>query len=274
MLPQTIPLTNIELTLPGQWADGETGLVQNWHRDYDPSLGRYIQADPLGIAAGQSIYGYVSQDPLNKIDPEGLQVCAACGRLGAEHGAAIVRDPGGYARGVGQGALSTGLDSMHAGVGLGNFLFDGDAKFPISYDPPAIDDPSEMLGRDAGMAAMLLAELGIPAGLLKTGTSKVCRLAPKIGVPENRVPHIFRDADGHLPDTIGNRNLLTDVANDPAAALGADKWGNQWAARNLGDGSQAWTQSRNGDIINGGINSIPRSYNPETGLSNLSKKGK
>ena len=32
------------LRLPGQYADAETGLHQNWWRDYDPSLGRYMQA--------------------------------------------------------------------------------------------------------------------------------------------------------------------------------------------------------------------------------------
>jgi len=62
-----------DLRLPGQWLEAGSGLYQNWHRDYDPSLGRYIEADPLGIAAGQSLYGYVGQDPLNLIDPEGLR---------------------------------------------------------------------------------------------------------------------------------------------------------------------------------------------------------
>ncbi|MEO1407233.1 MAG: RHS repeat-associated core domain-containing protein, partial [Pseudomonadota bacterium] len=61
---------------PGQWAEGETQLFQNWHRDYDPSLGRYIEADPLGLAAGQSLYGYVSNDPVNYVDPQGLELKA------------------------------------------------------------------------------------------------------------------------------------------------------------------------------------------------------
>ena len=30
------------------------------------------EADPLGIAAGQSVYGYAEQDSLNLVDPEGL----------------------------------------------------------------------------------------------------------------------------------------------------------------------------------------------------------
>lgn len=61
-----------DLRFPGQWLEAGSGLYQNWHRDYDASLGRYIEADPIGIAAGQSLYGYVGQDPLNAVDPMGL----------------------------------------------------------------------------------------------------------------------------------------------------------------------------------------------------------
>lgn len=62
-----------DLRFPGQWLEAGSGLYQNWHRDYDPTIGRYIEADPLGIAAGQSVYGYAGQDPLNLVDPEGLR---------------------------------------------------------------------------------------------------------------------------------------------------------------------------------------------------------
>jgi uncharacterized protein RhaS with RHS repeats len=41
-------------------------------RDYDPSTGRYIQSDPIGLAAGMNTYGYVRQNPLTYFDPYGL----------------------------------------------------------------------------------------------------------------------------------------------------------------------------------------------------------
>ena len=69
----TATIGDPELRFPGQWLEAGSGLYQNWHRDYDPSLGRYIEADPLGIAAGQSVYGYVGQDPLNFTDRFGLE---------------------------------------------------------------------------------------------------------------------------------------------------------------------------------------------------------
>jgi RHS repeat-associated protein len=60
------------LRLPGQWEQFETGgFFQNWHRDYDPNLGRYIQADPLGVEAGQNLYGYVDGRPTEWIDRDG-----------------------------------------------------------------------------------------------------------------------------------------------------------------------------------------------------------
>jgi hypothetical protein len=47
-------------------------LYYNWHRFYDPETGRYISADPIGLAGGINLYNYVQNDPVNWIDPEGL----------------------------------------------------------------------------------------------------------------------------------------------------------------------------------------------------------
>jgi RHS repeat-associated protein len=57
--------------LPGQWYQLEDGLAYNWHRTYDPSLGRYRQADPLGFVDGPSVYSYIKSSPIMGIDPSG-----------------------------------------------------------------------------------------------------------------------------------------------------------------------------------------------------------
>lgn len=62
---------SIDLRLPGQWAQMESGLSQNWNRDYDPTLARYIQADPIGLDGGQNLYAYVDGRPTEWIDPDG-----------------------------------------------------------------------------------------------------------------------------------------------------------------------------------------------------------
>jgi RHS repeat-associated protein len=52
--------------------DATTGNHYNYFRDYDPKLGRYIQADPIGLNGGLNRYGYVGQSPLMYGDPFGL----------------------------------------------------------------------------------------------------------------------------------------------------------------------------------------------------------
>ena len=37
---------DLSLRFPGQFFDPETGYHQNWQRDYDPRVRRYLQSDP------------------------------------------------------------------------------------------------------------------------------------------------------------------------------------------------------------------------------------
>lgn len=61
------------LRFPGQYYDAETGLNQNWNRDYDPVVGRYVESDRLGLFGGSfSTYSYVSNAPVIYVDPTGL----------------------------------------------------------------------------------------------------------------------------------------------------------------------------------------------------------
>lgn len=61
------------LRFPGQYYDSETGLNQNWNRDYDPLTGRYIESDPVGLAGGSySTYSYAGDSPVADWDESGL----------------------------------------------------------------------------------------------------------------------------------------------------------------------------------------------------------
>jgi len=62
----------LNLRFPGQYFDVESGLNYNVNRDYESAKGGYLQPDPMGLAAGPSLYAYVGGDPLNYIDPTGL----------------------------------------------------------------------------------------------------------------------------------------------------------------------------------------------------------
>lgn len=70
------PSMNIPLGFAGGLRDNDTGLVRFGARDYDPSLGRWTAKDPIDFAGGDTnLYNYVLNDPVNGVDPEGLQKC-------------------------------------------------------------------------------------------------------------------------------------------------------------------------------------------------------
>lgn len=71
-----------------QYFDEESGLYYNYHRYYDPEHGSYITADPIGLNGGINQFSYTTNDPVNKIDPLGLDEhfgqlcsdgCCSCG---------------------------------------------------------------------------------------------------------------------------------------------------------------------------------------------------
>lgn len=65
------------LRFPGQYYDSETGLNQNRYRDYDPSVGRYVESDPIGLKGrSYSTFDYAKASPIGHIDPSGLVTAA------------------------------------------------------------------------------------------------------------------------------------------------------------------------------------------------------
>ncbi|ACM19395.1 RHS repeat protein [Geotalea daltonii FRC-32] len=73
---------SLNLRFPGQYADSESGLNYNYFRDYNPGIGRYIQADPVGLDEGVTLFIYSGNDPILNEDPLGLWVKRCSRALG------------------------------------------------------------------------------------------------------------------------------------------------------------------------------------------------
>jgi RHS repeat-associated protein len=103
---------------PGQYYDSETGLHYNYFRYYDPTTGRYVTPDPIGLEGGINLFVYVQNNPVSNIDPFGLWTVAigVSGSVGAGMGASgsvmITFDAHGNI-----GFIESGGGGGYAGVG-------------------------------------------------------------------------------------------------------------------------------------------------------------
>jgi RHS repeat-associated protein len=144
------------LRFPGQRYDAASGLNYNYFRDYDPTVGRYVQSDPIGLDGGPSTYGYVDGTPCLNTDPYGLWKVTIS-----------IYDGVGGAFFFGSDAKTGGFIGLRFGVGAGG----GVAYEPKGNAPGA--DPCSRGGVGLGLFGEIGGTLGpISAGIGAAGGGK------------------------------------------------------------------------------------------------------
>ena len=132
--------------------------LYNYFRDYDPSLGRYVQSDPIGLNSGSlSTFGYVDSSPLDLVDLLGLEASA----------------------GLGNG--SSGLDST-CGCNMRAPSFFALTTFESARRDTSLDDSVRRgeLTRIITMPAIAAGLSGSAIGLGGSASAAVCRAIPEL----------------------------------------------------------------------------------------------
>jgi RHS repeat-associated protein len=165
------------LTLPSL-APSQSELVLTHYRDYDPQLGRWLSADPIGEAGGMNVYGYVGGDPLNSWDVLGLvSKTHYPGKDGTWRVDSEVNGPG-------KGG------SVHINIGKNKFHFDPNTQSWSNRDAPNARLPkniqcemdSDSFKQKLGNAVNRVNEEGGGFGSAGSGISKYLPAVAALGI--------------------------------------------------------------------------------------------
>jgi RHS repeat-associated protein len=200
-----------------------SGLYLFRHRDYSPTLGRWMQQDPIGYAAGDSnLYRYVGNNPTNITDPNGLRWTWGDVLVGA--GTAFVVAAGAVAI-VGTGGLAAplvigGAAAVIGGGLAGQYAESTDEAATIGiYTGLAVGVPGGVGTTVARFGVVGAAEIyGEVAVSLALGTNVTFRGRGLAGPVRPRQPGALKPPPGAKTPNAGGKGQACPTAPKTGAA--------------------------------------------------------
>jgi RHS repeat-associated protein len=237
--PSYAQAVKFDLRYPGQVFDEETGLSYNLHRYYDAATGRYMQADPIGLAGGWNRFGYVGGDPLSFLDPDGLQVRQAPPVLTYSGGIAASRVQTLLSQ-IRQYNSSYSYQAIRPSAGPGSGYNNADiaslmgilrgyqnaqvcTRDGVSIGRFIAGQNGNVMLEPAGGSTVPYGRLGVDTHTLFPNGSNFQRLNPN-GHPNNPTPHGHGHLMGTGPGRAGQGSSVDVNGNVVPANSGAAHW--------------------------------------------------
>ena len=195
----------------GMFWTAEANLSLTRFRAYDPGLGRWLSRDPLRNAElkeGPNLYAYVRNEPVGRIDPEGLcfdTLCAAC-----------VKNPAGCAT---------------AGI------IAAEAAGPVSEFAPTLPEAATAIAEGPQALGCAQTAIGYASGLASSVPQTIAGYA---GGPSFETP--LEIADTFLPRAVQTAQSIAPQVSNIAEVVEEDDrdWAIAWMKAMLDQRGQFW----------------------------------
>jgi RHS repeat-associated protein len=186
----TVQAVENPFRFPGQYYGQETGLHYNYFRYYDPTTGRYVTPDPIGLAGGINLWPYAAGNPVRFADPKGLLIGPwhfVVTYAAARNSGRSVSDSLKLAWDVaGEDRSSLSKDADAANIhGMRGTLEIGPGEFRYQTPSEALSGTIDIVRRAAPLSSALHALQDLPGHNLES--------MEDFGLNWSTVKHVFRD---------------------------------------------------------------------------------
>ena len=202
-------------------------------RIYSPTLGRFLQTDPIGYGDGLNWYNYVGSDPVNATDPSGLKNCkpgdssddddpcevTVRARLHADN--SVIGGGGGFGGFIFPGGHGDGMGVLQGGGGgsFGAMIFFGLVDMAQRAVRQVADVVCSTPSLEGGFGADLYAGVGGSVG----GSLKIDIASGQIGAAFSNAVGVGFGADAGPSVTLspsGSRVISANVTVGAGAGVG------------------------------------------------------